>query len=177
MSIEPFEVEYLVTEEGEIEWAVKHLRNNRSGDPSRMWVEHIKGWLTAARRAEKGETVDTDKVGPEDPQEGADNWTPFFVSAVSPFSALWAAASHPLMCSTRIRYAPPDRLLRRRLTAHSISPSSGTASSTLKGYSSTGMLSPGGGTRLYSANLSAVIRLSVTRAGDSLSRPDRKSVV
>ena len=51
-----------------------------------MWVEHIKGWLAAAWRAVKGETVaaegekratDTEKGGPEDPQEGADNWTRF----------------------------------------------------------------------------------------------------
>ena len=51
MAIEPFEVEDLVPEEEEIEWAVKRLRNNRSGGPSRMRAEHIKGWLTAARRA------------------------------------------------------------------------------------------------------------------------------
>ena len=69
------------------------------------------------------------------------------------------------MCSTRIRYASPDRLLRRRLTSHSISPSSGTVSSTSKGYISTGILSPGGGTRLYSATLSSVIRSSATQAG------------
>ena len=51
-----------------------------------MWAEHIKGWLAAAWRAVKGETVaaegekratDTEKGGPEDPQEGADNWTRF----------------------------------------------------------------------------------------------------
>ena len=44
-------------EEGEIEWAVKRLRNNRSGGPPRKRAEHIKGWLTAARRADKGETA------------------------------------------------------------------------------------------------------------------------
>ena len=57
MEIEPFEVEDSVPEEGEIEWAVKRLRNNRSGGPSRKRAEHIKGWLTAARRADKGETA------------------------------------------------------------------------------------------------------------------------
>ena len=52
--IEPFEVKDAVPEEGEIEWAVKCLRNNRSGGPSRMRAEHTKGWIVAARIAEKG---------------------------------------------------------------------------------------------------------------------------
>ena len=51
-----------------------------------MWAEHIKGYLAEARRAEKGETAaaegkihatGTEKGGPVDPQEGADNWTRF----------------------------------------------------------------------------------------------------
>ena len=51
-----------------------------------MRAEHIKGWLAADMRAEKGETAaaegekratETEKGGPEDPQEGADNWTRF----------------------------------------------------------------------------------------------------
>ena len=45
-------------DEGEIEWAVKRLRNNRAGGPSRMQAEDLKGWLAAARRGEKGETAD-----------------------------------------------------------------------------------------------------------------------
>ena len=57
MAIKPFVVKDLVPEEGEIEWAVKCLRNNRSRGSSRMWAEHIKGWLVAARRAEKEETA------------------------------------------------------------------------------------------------------------------------
>ena len=52
MRLEPFEVEDKVPEEGEIEWAVKRLRNNRSGGPLRMRAEHLKGWLAAARRRE-----------------------------------------------------------------------------------------------------------------------------
>ena len=56
--IERFEVEDKVPDEGKIEWVVKRLRNNRSGGPSRMWAEHFKGWLAAARRGEKGETAD-----------------------------------------------------------------------------------------------------------------------
>ena len=54
VEIEPFEVEDKVPDEGGIEWAVKRLRNNCSGWPSRMRVEHLKGWLAAARIGEKG---------------------------------------------------------------------------------------------------------------------------
>ena len=61
----------MVPEEGEIEWAVKRLRNNQSGRASRMRAEHIKGWLAVAQRAEKGDTTDTEKGGQEDPWEGA----------------------------------------------------------------------------------------------------------
>ena len=53
VTIQPFLVYYSVPEEGEIEWAVKRLRNNRSGGASRMRAEHIKTWLAAARIAEK----------------------------------------------------------------------------------------------------------------------------
>ena len=42
-----------VPSEAEVEWAVKRLRNNRSGGPSRMRAEDLKGWLAAARRGEK----------------------------------------------------------------------------------------------------------------------------
>ena len=45
-------------EEGEIEWAVKRLRNNRSRGASRMQEEHVKRWLAAARKSEKyGDTA------------------------------------------------------------------------------------------------------------------------
>ena len=46
-------------DEGEIEWAVKRLRNNRVGGLLRMQAEDLKGWLAAARRGEKkGETAE-----------------------------------------------------------------------------------------------------------------------
>ena len=57
-------------DEGGIEWAVKRLRNNRAGGSSRMRAEHLKGWLAAARRGEKGETVDKEGGGQEDTREG-----------------------------------------------------------------------------------------------------------
>ena len=43
----------MVPEEGEIEWAVKRLRNNRSVGPSRMRVEHVKRWPAVAQKADK----------------------------------------------------------------------------------------------------------------------------
>ena len=57
VDIEPFEVEDGVPDEGEIEWAVKRLRNNRAWGALRMRAEHLKGWLAAARRGEKVETA------------------------------------------------------------------------------------------------------------------------
>ena len=51
-----------------------------------MRAEHMKGWLAASQRAEKEETAaaegekratETEKGGPEDPQERAYNWTSF----------------------------------------------------------------------------------------------------
>ena len=77
MRLDPFEVEDKVPEEGGIEWAVKRLRNKRSGGPSRMRAEHLKGWLEAARRKETGETADTKRGGQENTREGAENWTRF----------------------------------------------------------------------------------------------------
>ena len=73
MEIEPFEIEDVVPEEGKTEWAVKCLHNNHSGGASRMRAEHIKGWLVAGRRSEKGDTADTEKLGQKDPREGEEN--------------------------------------------------------------------------------------------------------
>ena len=83
--IETFLVDDSVPEEGDIEWAVKSLRNNRSGGLSRMREEHVKRWLAAARKSEKERvtaggkktTTATKTGGPEDraAQEGAENWT------------------------------------------------------------------------------------------------------
>ena len=39
--------------EDDIEWAVKRLRNHRSGGPSGMQAEHLKRWLAESRKAEK----------------------------------------------------------------------------------------------------------------------------
>ena len=39
-----------------------------------MQEEHLKGWLAAAHRGEKGETADKEGGGREDTREGAENW-------------------------------------------------------------------------------------------------------
>ena len=62
-------------DEGEIEWAVKRLRNNRAGGASRMREEDLKVWLAAARRREKKrETTEKKGEGREDTRGGAENW-------------------------------------------------------------------------------------------------------
>ena len=67
VDIDPFAVEDGVLDEREIEWAVKRLRNNRAGGPSRMRAEDLKGWLAVARRGEKkGETADKEGRGREE---------------------------------------------------------------------------------------------------------------
>ena len=72
VEIETFEVEDRVPDEGEIEWVVKRLRNNRTGGPSRMQAGDLKGWLAAARIGEKkGETADKESLS-EDRRRQAD---------------------------------------------------------------------------------------------------------
>ena len=39
-----------------------------------MRAEHLKGWLAAAHRGEKGETADKEGGGREDTREGVENW-------------------------------------------------------------------------------------------------------
>ena len=68
---------YLVTAlEGlKDEWAVKRLKNNRAGGPSRMRAEDLKGWLAATRRGEKEREAATKDGGRrKDGSEGAENW-------------------------------------------------------------------------------------------------------
>ena len=75
VEIEPFEVEDGVPYEGEIEWAVKCLHNNRTRGASWMRAEDLKGWLAAARKWEKkGKTADKEGGCREDTREEAGNW-------------------------------------------------------------------------------------------------------
>ena len=70
VTVRPVPVEDSVPTEDEIEEAVKNLRRNRSGRPSGMWAEHLKGWLTVSKQenieaAEKGEgKKDVEEGGP-----------------------------------------------------------------------------------------------------------------
>ena len=72
VTVAPAEVNDLVPMEDEIEDAVKKLRSNRSGGPSGMRAEHLKGWLVESNRgnmaAEKGE----EKT--EEEEEGGELW-------------------------------------------------------------------------------------------------------
>ena len=60
-------VDDLVSMEDEIEEAVKKLRRNRSGGPSGIQAEHLKGWLAVPKRekraAEKGEEKNEGEEG------------------------------------------------------------------------------------------------------------------
>ena len=50
--VEPFPVEDSVPKEDKIEWEVKWLQNHRSGGPSGMRDENLKGWLAEKRKEE-----------------------------------------------------------------------------------------------------------------------------
>ena len=63
VTIEPFVGEDGVPTEAEVEWAIKRLRNNRAGGPSRMRAEDLKGWLAAARRGDKDKETATKDDG------------------------------------------------------------------------------------------------------------------
>ena len=55
VTAEPAEIDDLVPTEDEIAEAVTKLRRNRSGGPSRIRAEHLKGWLAAAKRGQMAE--------------------------------------------------------------------------------------------------------------------------
>ena len=77
----------MVPTEDEIEWAVKRLRNKRSGGPSGMRAEYLKRWLATARKAEKDkETAEKEEVtttidrarteiSAAQKETNSDNWT------------------------------------------------------------------------------------------------------
>ena len=53
VTIDPFEVEDGIPSKAEVEWAVKRLRNNRAGGPSRMQAEDLKAGLRRRRGTER----------------------------------------------------------------------------------------------------------------------------
>ena len=58
--------------EDDITDAVKKLRRNRSGGPSGMRSEHLKGWLAASYRVKLAEEKGEEKTAEE--EEGGDLW-------------------------------------------------------------------------------------------------------
>ena len=64
MPIDAYPVEDSVPTEDKIKWAVKRLRNHRSGGPSGMWAEHIKGWLREVQKeeADSAKTAATERT-------------------------------------------------------------------------------------------------------------------
>ena len=50
VSDEPFQVEDSEPTEDEIDWSVRRFRNNCYGGPSTMIADHIKGWISEARK-------------------------------------------------------------------------------------------------------------------------------
>ena len=69
MTVEPAEIDNSVPTEDEIAAAVKKLRRNRSGGPSRICAEHLKGWLTAAKRVGVAEVKGKKKTEAEEEVE------------------------------------------------------------------------------------------------------------
>ena len=72
MSLNPSEIDDSVPTEDEITEAVKKLRRNRSGGPSRIRAEHLKGWLAAAKRGGLAEEKGEEKTEAE--EEGEELW-------------------------------------------------------------------------------------------------------
>ena len=56
------DVDDSVPTEDEIAEAVEKLRRNRSGGPSGIHVEHLKGWLAAATRGKMAEEKGEEKM-------------------------------------------------------------------------------------------------------------------
>ena len=72
MTVDPTNIDDSVPTEDEVEAAVKKLRRNRSGGPSRIRAEHVKGWLAAARRGGMAEEQGKTKTAAE--EDGEDLW-------------------------------------------------------------------------------------------------------
>ena len=62
VTVEPAEIDDSVPTEDGITEAVTKLRRNRSGGPSRIRAEHLKGWLAAAKRGGVAEEKEKKKT-------------------------------------------------------------------------------------------------------------------
>ena len=72
MTMKPAEINDSVPTEDNIAEAVTKLRRNRSGGPSRIRSEHLKGWLAAAKRGGPAEEKGEEKTDVE--EEGGEPW-------------------------------------------------------------------------------------------------------
>ena len=72
VTVKPSEIDNSVPTEDEIAEAVTKLRRNRSGGPSRIRAEHLKGWLAAAKRGGLAEEKGEEKTEAE--EEGEELW-------------------------------------------------------------------------------------------------------
>ena len=72
VNVDPTNIDDSVPTEDEVEEVVKKLRRNRSGGPSGIRVENIKGGLAAARRGEMAEEQGKTKMATE--EEGEELW-------------------------------------------------------------------------------------------------------
>ena len=72
MTVKPAEIDDSVPTEDEIAEAVTKLWRNRSGGPSRIHAEYLKGWLAAAKRG--GLAEEKGKENTEAEEEGEEMW-------------------------------------------------------------------------------------------------------
>ena len=72
VTVKPAEIDNSVPTEDEIAEAVTKLRSNRSGGPSRIRAEHLKGWLAAAQIGGLAEEKEKEKTEAE--EEGEELW-------------------------------------------------------------------------------------------------------
>ena len=66
VNVKPTNIDDSVPTEDEVEETVKNLRRNRSGGPSGIRAENIKGWLAAARRGGMAEKQGKTKTAAEE---------------------------------------------------------------------------------------------------------------
>ena len=72
VTVNPSKIDDSVPTENEIAEAVKKLRRNRSGWPSRIRAEHLKWWLVASKRGELAKEKGEEKTEAE--EEGGELW-------------------------------------------------------------------------------------------------------
>ena len=72
VTVTPADVDDSVPMKDDIAGAVKKLRRNRSGGPSGMRAEHLKGWIAASNRGKLAEEKGEEKTASE--EEGGDLW-------------------------------------------------------------------------------------------------------